>query len=193
MLWNRRLCGVVNERQGHCLRPSSAHPPTAFHAKGPALSLSLCVSVDTSTPRGRNLSITSLRHVPGPIHSSEKRDERVVANGQRRHVDAAVVPEAEFLLRTRDAGVKMRWMDRNVSFDCSIFFSSSSSPRDRRRENKIVCDEWSREMGWSVSSFEAETSFPFPRKSRNRLYILVHYLRFKSKMFLCINCALRMN
>lgn len=134
MLWNRRLCGVVNERQGHCLRPSSAHPPTAFHAKGPALSLSLCVSVDTSTPRGRNLSITSLRHVPGPIHSSEKRDERVVANGQRRHVDAAVVPEAEFLLRMRDAGVKMRWMDRNVSFDCSIFFSSSSSsPRDRRR------------------------------------------------------------
>lgn len=65
----------------------------------------------------------------------------MVANGQRRHVDAAVVPEAEFLLRTRDAGVKMRWMDRNVSFDCSIFFSSSSSPRDRRRENKIVCDE----------------------------------------------------
>lgn len=98
------------------------------------LSLSLCVSVDTSTPRGRNLSITSLRHVPGPIHSSEKRDERVVANGQRRHVDAGVVPEAEFLLPTRDAGVKMRWMDRNVSFDCSIFFSSfSSSPRDRRR------------------------------------------------------------
>lgn len=107
-----------------------------------SLSLSLCVSVDTSTPRGRNLSITSLRHVPGPIHSSEKRDERVVANGQRRHVDAGVVPEAEFLLPTRDAGVKMRWMDRNVSFDCSIFFSSSSSsPRDRRRENKIVCDE----------------------------------------------------
>lgn len=54
--------------------------------------------------------------------------------------DTGVVPEAEFLLRTRDAGVKMRWMDRNVSFDCSIFFSSSS-PRDRRRENKIVCDE----------------------------------------------------
>lgn len=58
----------------------------------------------------------------------------MVANGQRRHVDAGVVPEAEFLLPTRDAGVKMRWMDRNVSFDCSIFFSSSSfSPRDRHR------------------------------------------------------------
>lgn len=74
MLWNTDgLCGVVNERQGHCLRPSSAHPPTAFHAKGPAPPLSLFVSVDTSTPRGRNLSITSLRHVPGPIHWSEKR------------------------------------------------------------------------------------------------------------------------
>lgn len=32
---------VVNERHGHCLRPSSAHPPRAFHAKEPCVSLSI--------------------------------------------------------------------------------------------------------------------------------------------------------
>lgn len=60
----------------------------------------LCVSVDTATARGRNLSITSLRHVPGTLHSrgSQAASFVRVANGQCRDVgivrrDIFVIPE----------------------------------------------------------------------------------------------------
>lgn len=60
----------------------------------------LCVSVDTATARGRNLSITSLRHVPGTLHSRDSQATSFVrvANGQCRDVgivrrDIFVIPK----------------------------------------------------------------------------------------------------
>lgn len=67
----------------------------------------LCVSVDTATARGRNLSITSLRHVPGTLHSRDSQAASFVrvANGQCRDVgvvrrDIFVIPEDASLLFT---------------------------------------------------------------------------------------------
>lgn len=110
----RRCCGTdgcvasLTRGRGHCLRPSSAHPPTAFHAKGPALPLplSLSVSVDTSIPRGRNLSITSLRHVPGP-RSIRARSEASAWWLMDRGDTSTVMPEAEVLLLLDERGVQV--------------------------------------------------------------------------------------
>jgi len=55
MIPRRRLV-VVNERHRHCLRPSSARPTGCFLCQRSRL------SILSAGARGRNISITSLRH-----------------------------------------------------------------------------------------------------------------------------------
>jgi len=55
MIPRRRLV-VVNERHRHCLRPSSARPTGGF------LCQRSCLSILSAGARGRDISITSLRH-----------------------------------------------------------------------------------------------------------------------------------
>jgi len=55
MIPQRRLA-VVNERHRHCLRPSSARPTGGF------LCQRSCLSILSAGARGRDISITSLRH-----------------------------------------------------------------------------------------------------------------------------------